>query len=310
MSVVELVEIGKGQAEQAEPISALYGAGRMFSGVIPAYNEARTVRATVDVLRSAYPAADLVVVDDGSRDDTASALDGSGARVLRHNKNRGYGAALKTGVRNAREDVVVFCDADGQHDPRDIARLLDAMGEGVHMVIGQRTKLIHSKLWRMPGKWLLGWLANYLTRTKIPDLNSGLRAVRKELVLDYIDICPNGFSMSSTLTIAALAEGLDVRWVPIQIMPRPAQSVSTVKVKTGFDTLLLVMRVCMLFEPLRVFLPLSFVFCLLGLAWALPFMAAGRGVSVGAMLAITTGVLTFFFGLLADQNTLLRKRRR
>src|SRR5262249_21400669 len=148
--------------------------------VIPAFNEAATVRETVDGLAAAHPGAEIIVVDDGSTDSTVAALDGSGARVVRHGRNRGYGASLKTGIRNAAHDVVVFCDADGQHDPKDVGRVVAEM-DGADMVIGRRQKVMHSTLWRMPGKWVLGLLANYLSRTKIPDLNSGLRAVRKDV---------------------------------------------------------------------------------------------------------------------------------
>ncbi len=282
-----------------------------FSVVIPAYNEASTIRATVDGLRSLHPTAEIIVVNDGSTDRTVAVLEGSGARVITHPRNRGYGGSLKTGIRNATTELVVFCDADGQHDPADVGRLVDEIARhGAQMVIGRRSRLIHSTLWRMPGKWMLGMLANYLARTKIPDLNSGLRAVRRDVALEFLDICPNGFSMSSTLTIATLAEGMDVRWIPIEVRKRAAGGVSTVKVKTGFDTILLILRLTTLFEPLRIFLPIAILFILAGIGWGAPYAIAERGVSIGAMLLIVTGVLTFFFGLLADQNALLRRRRR
>jgi glycosyltransferase involved in cell wall biosynthesis len=282
--------------------------GMSFTVVIPAFNEAETVRATVEGLHAAYPDAEIIVVDDGSSDATAQGVEGTGAKVIRHSRNRGYGASLKSGLRAATHDIVVFCDADGQHDPTDVGKLVASMDKA-DMVIGRRTQLLHSNLWRMPGKWIIGLLANYLSRTKIPDLNSGLRAVRRSIALDYVNICPNGFSMSSTLTIALLAEAFEVLWLPIQIRPRSRTSKSTVKVKTGLDTLLLVLRLSTLFEPLRVFLPIATLFVLAGIAWGVPYALASRGVSIGAMLLIVTGVLTFFFGLLADQNALLRRRR-
>lgn len=277
-----------------------------FSIVVPAFNEFQSVRTTATELVARYPEAEVIIVDDGSTDGTAAALEGSGARVLTHSRNRGYGASLKTGLRAASHDVIVFCDADGQHDPADIDRLLQAM-EGASMVVGARRKRLHSRLWRMPGKWFLGWMASYLTRTAIPDLNSGLRAIRRDVALRFIDICPNGFSMSSTLTIAALSE-YEVRFVPIDVRPRAPRSRSTVRVRTGVDTIFLILRLATLFEPLRVFLPLATFFIIGGLAWGIPYVLLHEGVSVGAMLLIVTGVLTFFFGLLADQNNLLRRR--
>ena len=276
--------------------------------IIPAFNEAGSVRGTVDALHEAYPDAEIIVVDDGSTDATSASLAGSAARVLRHGRNRGYGASLKTGFRATSRAVFVMFDADGQHDVKDIARLVDGLAEA-EMVIGQRTARLHSSLWRMPGKWMLGRLANYLSRTRIPDLNSGLRAVRREVALRFLDICPNGFSLSSTLTVAALAEGHEVRWLPIQVRPRGKDSRSTVTVKTGFDTILLMLRLTTLFEPLRVFLPISVLLFLGGTSWGLPYALQHKGVSIGALLLLISGMLTFFFGLLTDQNALLRRRQ-
>jgi hypothetical protein len=159
----------------------------------------------------------------------------------------------------------------------------------------------------MPGKWLLWSMANYLTRRKIPDLNSGLRLIRREVALRYLHLCPSGFSFSTTITMALLSRGYSVAYVPIQVKKRVGKS--TVSVATGLDTIILILRIAALFNPLRVFIPISLLIGLVGLAWGIPFALVGRGVSVGSMLAIVTATLIFGLGLLCDQISQLRLER-
>jgi hypothetical protein len=175
------------------------------------------------------------------------------------------------------------------------------------MVVGQRARAIHSPLWRMPGKWLLTILTNHLIGRRIPDLNSGLRLLRREVALKYLHLCPSGFSFSTTMTMALLCRGYDVTFAPIEVQPRLGHS--TVSWTTGFETLVLVLRVAVLFNPMRVFIPASLLIGAIGIAWGVPYMVLGRGVSVGSMLAIVTAVLLFGLGLLCDQVSQMRLER-
>jgi len=277
--------------------------------IIPAYNEAQAITPVLEELKQTFAgiAHEIVVIDDASEDETAQAAQAAGVRVLRHAHNRGYGAALKTGIRHAETDFVLIMDADGQHRPQDAMTLWQQ--RDIHeMVVGQRTTLLHSPLWRMPGKWVLGRLANYIVERPIPDLNSGMRVMNRQIALKYMHLCPNGFSFTTTITIALLVQGYPVKYVPIQVQPRRG-SPSTVSLSTGFRTIMLIIRLAALFAPLRVFLPLSFISAVVGIGWGIPFALAGNGVSVGSMLAIVTAVLLFALGVICDQISQLRLER-
>lgn len=276
--------------------------------LIPAFNESRAIGFVIEHIQTICSdvVQEVIVVDDGSRDETGCIAKKAGANVICHKQNLGYGAALKTGIRHAKTEFVLTMDADGQHQAEDVLRLWE-LAEDCDMVVGQRISLLHSPLWRMPGKWLLWSMANYLTRRKIPDLNSGLRLIRREVVLRYLHLCPSGFSFSTTITMALLSRGYSVAYVPIQAKKRVGKS--TVSVATGFDTIILILRIAALFNPLRVFIPISLLIGLVGLIWGIPFALAGRGVSVGSMLAIVTAILLFGLGLLCDQISQLRLER-
>ena len=298
-------------ASDEEPSSRPRAADSTISIVIPAHNEAQGIGDVLRDLGDHKPPGviEIIVVDDGSTDGTAKIAADAGVRVLRHANNRGYGAALKTGIRAAAGAYVLTMDADGQHRLEDVARLCEAprSAESPECVIGQRTALVHSPLWRMPGKWLLRWMAQFLTRRKIPDLNSGLRLMRRDVAMRYINLCPQGFSFSTTITMALLSRGYGVEFVPIEVKRRVGKS--TVSVRTGFDVILLVLRLATLFNPLRIFLPASVLCVLGGIGWGARYAIAGQGVTVASMLAILTGVLLFALGLVCDQVAQLRLER-
>jgi glycosyltransferase involved in cell wall biosynthesis len=276
--------------------------------VIPAFNEAQALKSVLESLRT--PDFDfvqeIIVIDDGSSDGTAEVAQAVGVRVIRHYQNMGYGAALKTGMRASQTEFVLTMDADGQHLAEDVRRLWNMSGD-YDMVVGQRTGLRQSPLWRMPGKWLLWMMANYLTQRTIPDLNSGLRLIRREVALKYLHICPAGFSFSTTITIALVSRGYKVGYAPITIQRRLGKS--TVTLNTGLNTLILILRIASLFDPLRLFIPTSALIGAVGVLWAIPYAMLGRGVSIGAMLAIVTAILLFGLGLLCDQISQLRLER-
>ena len=286
-------------------------AERRVTIVIPAFNEEGGIGNVLTALRGDLPpgVAEIVVVDDGSTDRTAEIAEANGARVLRHPSNRGYGASLKTAIRAVDTEYVLTMDADGQHRLEDVAKLCEAVSAARRpdCVIGHRTQLLHSRLWRMPGKWFLNRLARILTQKDIRDLNSGLRVIRRDVLLKYMHLCPSGFSFSTTITVALASRGYDVHFVPIKIEPRVGKSM--VSVRTGFQTILLVLRLASLFNPLRVFLPLAMLFILFGVAWSIPYFLDGQGLTVAAMLSILTGVILFGLGLICDQVAQLRLER-
>lgn len=283
-----------------------------LSVVIPAYNEDQNISLALEKLTSLCQTHhwEVIIVDDASSDDTVEQIlkytDGVRLRLVRHHYNLGYGAALKTGIRQAQAPYVATMDSDGQHDPYELLKLLPYLPEN-DLVVGQRTQLIHSKLWRMPGKWFLGWLASYLIRQPIPDLNSGMRLFKREIILKYLHLCSDRFSFSTTSTLVFFNRGYRVIYVPIEIYPRSGQS--TVSVSTGFETIILILRIMTLFEPLRIFIPLSIVLCVFGVLWSIPYAIHARGISVGALLLILTGLLIFMLGLLSDQISALRKEK-
>lgn len=276
--------------------------------IIPAYNEEQGIGSVLnDICQSSSDfVAEIIVVDDGSSDQTAHVAERTGVRVIRHSRNQGYGSALKTGVRAAQTPYVLTMDSDGQHRAEDVRKLWDAR-TNVDMVVGQRTELIHSNLWRMPGKWLLSLMANYIARQHIPDLNSGLRLMRREVILRYLHLCPSGFSFSTTITLALFTRGYDIRYVPIRVQKRIGKS--TVSLSTGLSTIILILRIAALFEPLRIFLPISFLTGAVGILWGVPYLLSGRGISIGALLALVTALMVFFLGLLCDQISQLRLER-
>ena len=249
----------------------------------------------------------VVVVDDGSTDGTDDVARRYGATVIAHQRSKGYGAALKTGIAAASAPWVATMDADGQHTPEALDAVLGAIDTGTQMVIGARRGLRQSPLWRMPGKWVLGKLAQFIADRQIPDLNSGLRVCRTDMVRRYVHLCPDGFSFSTTISLAFLHRRLEVRYVPISI--NPSSSKSTVTPASGLETLLLILRLATLFEPLRLFVTASLVLVVAGVLYAIPYAALGRGISVGAALVVFTGVQLLFVGLIADQVASLRRER-
>ncbi len=278
------------------------------SVIIPAYQENEVIGEVVSaVLRVAATLGcdcEVIVVDDGSTDGTGDAARKAGAHVMTHPYNKGYGASLKTGIRHATNRTVIFLDADGQHDPNDIPRLL-AERRTYDMVVGARKGTAGSPLWRKPGKVFLGWLANQLTGRKIPDLNSGYRALDREMALRFLPIMPDGFSFSTTSTIAAFKAGYLVKYLPIEVAHRVGKS--SVTAGDGFRTIMLIIRLVTLFSPLRVFLPISAVTFLIGLFFtAYGYIYFGEA-SVKGMIALLAAVQFFLFGVMVDQLVAVRR---
>jgi glycosyltransferase involved in cell wall biosynthesis len=292
-------------AQPTSPARTSAASAVEVSAVVPALNEAATIADVVRRLRADCAGVrEVIVVDDGSTDGTAARAEAAGARVLRHPRPRGYGAAVKRGILAAEHPFILLFDGDAQHQARDVQRLLAAAADH-DLVAGHRTRLFHSTAWRLPGKWLLRRLGSYLVRQPIPDLNCGLRVYRREVIRRYLRLCADGYSFTATSLLLMMHRGHRVTFVPVDV--RPQSSRGRVTLRTGWDTLILLLRVATLLDPLRVFLPLSGGAVLLGAAWGVPYIAAGRGISVGALLLLLTGVLLFAVGLLSDQIAQLRQ---
>jgi glycosyltransferase involved in cell wall biosynthesis len=277
-----------------------------LSIVIPVFNEEEVISEVLQELLQFAQGKnwEIIVVDDGSTDNTAEKIAFFDVKLIRNLSNKGYGASLKAGIRQAGADHVLIMDGDGQHNPGDIEKLV-AYAEDYHLVVGSRSKIFHSAFWRMPGKWLITSLANYLTRQKIPDLNSGFRIFRKKMILKYLPICPDRFSFSTTSLIAFLSDGHPVKFVDIEIRKRIGKS--TVTVRTGLETILLVLRIVALFNPLRIFIPVSFLLSSAGIIYFFySYLFLDRG-SISALFLFLIGTLIFFFGLVSDQIARFRR---
>jgi glycosyltransferase involved in cell wall biosynthesis len=282
---------------------------KKFSVVIPAYNEGDVIGGTLDKLVKAgfHKMYEVIIVDDGSTDDTFAIAKAFPVTVYRHQVNKGYGAALKTGIRKAKGDKVILLDSDGQHDPKYVPQLIELL-ETSDMVIGERTADSHQVATRQPGKKLIRWIGEYLVEQALPDYNSGFRGYDRKTILSMLHIMPNGFSFSTTSTLAYLKDGLTINTFPIKVAERQGRKSNVKFVKDGSKTILLLMRIIMLFNPLKIFFPVSVVVFILGLALGTyGYVIASRFPNSAVMLTIL-GMFLFFIGLIADQISLLNRR--
>ena len=283
-----------------------------LSVIIPAFNEeaaiATVVEGMIRMLKATDGEFEVVVVDDCSSDRTAEIAAECGAKVICHARNRGYGASLKTGIRKAKYGLIATADADGQHDSYQLAGLLVEL-EDADVAIGTRRRS-HVPLIRKPGKLILKWVANWVTGWNIPDLNSGLRVMRREAILDCMHLAPDGFSFSTTTTIAFINAGLLIQWIPIQTHKRLGRKSSVKIVRDGLKTLLLIIRIVVLFAPLRVFLPVSAILFALGLISAAIGLVGNQNISDKDVIILLTSIIIFFYGILADQLSAIRRELR
>lgn len=268
------------------------------SVIIPAFNEAESVVNTVSsirrVLHSSGIEAEIILVDDGSEDDTAELAESAGARVVRHGKNRGYGVALKTGILEAGSGNVVITDADGTYPVERIPDLLERMNKtGADMVVGARTgSKVRVPLVRRPFKWILRRLAQYIVKRPIPDLNSGLRVFRRDMALKYFHLYPDGFSFTSTITVAAMCDGMMVEYIPIDYHKRRGKSKIVPVDFLAF--VILVLRLSVLFRPLRVFIPVS-AFC-----FSIGFLKLVHDVYMAIVIARDTSTSLLFLPVVSS----------
>lgn len=271
-----------------------------LSIVLPAKNEALGLKDLLPKLRQHYPQAEILVINDGSTDNTEEICQENDVTVITHPYSLGNGASIKTGARNSTGDITVFMDADGQHDPKDIQRLLEKMGQGYEMVVGARRANTHAGLFRRFANAFYNRLASIMTGYTIEDLTSGFRAVRTSHFRKFLYLLPNGFSYPTTSTMAFFRSGLPVAYVPINAGIRAGKSHISI-VKDGIRFFIIIIKIGALFSPMRLFLPISATLFSAGLGYyGYTFFNEHRFTNMSALL-FTSGLLTFLMGLISEQ---------
>ena len=270
--------------------------------VIPAKNEAQNLARLIPVLRKTLPDAGIVVVNDGSTDETAVVCQQHQVMLVSHPYSMGNGAAVKTGARAAQGSTLIFMDADGQHDPTDIPDLLSKLDEGFDMVVGARHASTHANIGRWGANAIYNRVASWMVGRKIEDLTSGFRAVKAEKFKEFLYLLPNGFSYPTTITMSFFRAGYPVGYIPIRARVRQGKS-HIRPIRDGVRFLLIIFRVGTLYSPLKIFLPVSFAFFATGLVYYLyTYLSSGRFTNMSALL-FTTSVVIFLMGLVSEQIT-------
>jgi glycosyltransferase involved in cell wall biosynthesis len=277
---------------------------RTTSVIIPAFEESASIGSVVEGLRGAAAWKEIIVIDDGSSDDTAAQAASAGAVVVQHPYNKGNGAAVKTGVRRASGEWVLVIDADGQHQPADALRLVGALGV-FDLVIGARAAQTHATLTRRAGNAMLSRLAGYLAERRIPDLTSGFRAARREYLLEFLHLLPNGFSTPTTTTLSFLRAGYNVHFEPIDARQRTGKSKIRLA-RDGASFFLILLKVITIFSPLKIFVPVSAASSLIGVVYGVWNVVQYDRIPNGAVLLLMFAVMVLLVGLVSEQISTLR----
>lgn len=276
-----------------------------ISVILPARNEAEGLRRTLPALRAVLPEAEVIVADDGSTDATAQVAAAAGARVLSAPYPMGNGAAIKRGARAATGEVLVFMDADGQHDPADIPRLLAPLQAGYDMAVGARDRAGQANAGRGLANAFYNRLASWVTGHRIADLTSGFRAVRADRFREFLHLLPNGFSYPTTCTMAFFRSAYPVAYVPVAVSPRVGTASHIRPLRDGVRFLLIIFKIATLYSPLKLFVPAAVAFGMLGLGYyGWTFATAGRFTNMSALL-LSAAVIVFLIGLVSEQITSL-----
>ena len=279
-----------------------------LSIVVPAKNEANAIGDVVRRTRDAFPDAEILVVDDGSDDDTGAVAREAGATVLTHPVSLGNGAAVKHGARRARGELIAFMDADGQHDGADISRLLERIDAGFDMAVGARNTGGHANVGRLFANGFYNWLASRMSGQRILDLTSGLRVVRAALFRRFIYMLPNGFSYPTTITMAFLRSGYPIDFVPIDVAKRKGKS-HIRPLRDGVRFFIIIFKIATLYSPLKIFVPISGLFFTTGVGYyAYTYFTQGRFTNM-SMLILSAAVIIFLIGLISEQITSLTYSR-
>jgi glycosyltransferase involved in cell wall biosynthesis len=279
-----------------------------LSIVIPAKNEDGAIGAVVANAREQYPDAEIIVVNDGSDDNTAEVASEAGAKVVSHPESLGNGAAVKSGARAATGDIIAFMDGDGQHTASELAPLIQRLDEGYEMAIGARDTGSHANVGRLFANGLYNGIASIMSGRKILDLTSGFRVARAEKFKQFLYLLPNGFSYPTTITMAFLRSGYSIKFEPISAAKRVGKS-HIRPIRDGVRFLIIIFKVATLYSPLKIFLPASGLFFFTGAGYyAFTFMTAGRFTNM-SMLLISASVIIFLIGLISEQITSLTYSR-
>ncbi|NOZ54608.1 MAG: glycosyltransferase family 2 protein [Gammaproteobacteria bacterium] len=272
--------------------------------IIPAKNEAVSLLRLLPTLTNNFPKAQIIVVNDGSTDDTKNICEQFNVSIINNPYSKGNGAAIKSGVRAAKNKFLVCMDADGQHKPDDIPKLMSKLHEGYDMVVGARTYSSQASFSRATGNAIYNYLASWMVKHRILDLTSGFRAVRANKFKDFLSILPNGFSYPTTITMAFFRSGFSVGYVPITAQKREGKSHINI-LKDGVRFLLVIFKIGALYSPLRIFFRASLFFFLIGFGYYLyTYSTTGHFTNMSALLFITS-ILTFLIGLVSEQITML-----
>jgi glycosyltransferase involved in cell wall biosynthesis len=281
---------------------------KKVSIIIPAYNEETNINLVIKRVVELYPDFELIVVDDGSTDNTASVAKDAGALVYSHPYNIGNGAAIKSGIRIASGEILVFMDGDGQHAPEDIKEILEYFPE-FDMVVGARAKGHQASWTRALGNKIYNRFASYVVKFPVEDLTSGFRAVKADVVRNLLYLFPNTYSYPTTLTLSILRIGRSLKYISIEGRTRKSGKSKIRIFKDGIRFFLIITKICTLFSPFRIFLPVSLFMFILGLSYYLyTFFTIGRFTNMSALL-FTTSVLIFMMGLVSEQICQMRFER-
>lgn len=272
--------------------------------LIPAYNEGPVVGEVIAALRASAAWHEILLVDDGSADDTGRFAAEAGARVLRHPYNKGNGAAVKTGIRAATGEYVLVLDGDGQHKPEDARRLVDLLGE-YDLVVGARASHTQATGVRRAGNGLLNAFATYMTGREIPDLTTGFRGARRAILCEFLHLIPNGFSTPTTTTLAFIKAGYSVRFLPIEARQRTGHSKIRLA-RDGTKFLLIILKIVTIYSPMKIFLPVSAAAFLLGVLYGAWTVVVSGRIANGSVLLLMFAVIVFLVGLVSEQISALR----
>jgi len=279
------------------------------SVIIPACNEADSIGKLVAEIHHLYPDFEIVVIDDGSGDDTADVAEQAGATVYRHPYNIGNGAAVKSGIRVATGEVLVFMDGDGQHFPQDIRCLLEHV-PAYDMVVGARAKNGQASFLRGLGNTFYNWLASYAAKFKIKDLTSGFRAVKADIAKSFVYLLPNTYSYPTTITLGVLRSGWSLKYIPIQTRKRSKGKSQIKLVQDGVRFFMIITRIATFYSPMRIFLPVSFAMFIMGLIrYIYTYVQEGRFTNMSALLFVSA-VIVFMMSLISEQICQMRFERR
>lgn len=280
-----------------------------LSVVLPAKNEAEGLRRTLPALRARLPDAEIIVVDDGSTDETAEVGRAHGATVLSSPYSMGNGAAIKRGAKAASGEIIIFMDADGQHDPAHIPLLLDALDQGHDMAVGARGRGGQANAGRGLANAFYNRLASWMTGHRILDLTSGFRAVRAARFREFLHLLPNGFSYPTTSTMAFFRSAYPVAYVPVEVAQRVGANSHIRPLKDGMRFLLIIFKIATLYSPVKLFAPTALSFFLVGLGYyGWTFATQGRLTNMSTLL-FSASVIIFLIGLISEQITSLMYRR-